>query len=379
MATESLTPHSKHPDALGPIDEEEEIQQIEVEEFADEDTEEYYPVEYSISSYGADYPVDGLVKRIEAESIYIPRFQRGYVWNLYRASRFIESLLLGLPVPAIFLSREEETQKLLVIDGQQRLRTLQYFYKGIFEPADRVFKLRGVQERFDGCTYNGLRIEDRRRLDDSILHAIIVKQEKPLGEDPSSIYHIFERLNTGGVLLQPQEIRTCIFHGGFVRLLNELNENQHWRAIFGNPSSRMRDRELILRFFALLHRAGDYSKPMKEFLNHFMEDHKNPPPEFEAMLKEKFDRTVATIHAGIGGKALKPQRAVNAALADAVMVGVARRLDRPGVPDLAQLKARYDQLLANPSFVAAISASTTADASVANRLRLATEAFSDVP
>ena len=98
--------------------------QVEVEEAAGIEVEGYYPVEYSISSYGADYPVDSLVNRIEAGSIFIPSFQRGYVWNIYRASRFIESLLLGLPVPAIFLSREEASQKLLVIDGQQRLRTL---------------------------------------------------------------------------------------------------------------------------------------------------------------------------------------------------------------------------------------------------------------
>ena len=111
-------------------------------------------------------------------------------------------------------------------------------------------------------------------LDDSILHAIIVKQEKPFDEDPSSIYHIFERLNTGGVLLQPQEIRSCIFHGPFARLLSQLNANGDWRLIFGKVSSRMRDQELILRFFALLFGASNYSKPMKEFLNRFMARHR---------------------------------------------------------------------------------------------------------
>src|SRR5262249_38670232 len=151
---------------------------------------------------------DGLVKRINSGSIYIPKFQRSYVWNVYRASRFIESLLLGLPVPAIFLSKELESNKMLVIDGQQRLRTLQYFYNGVFEPSDRAFKLRGVQTRFQNATYKTLKEDDRLRLDDSIVHAIIVKQEDPhedhqKGTGPSSVYHIFERLNTGGVLLQP--------------------------------------------------------------------------------------------------------------------------------------------------------------------------------
>src|SRR5579884_3879606 len=103
----------------------------EIDESVDE-TEEAVPFEYSITSYGTDYPVDALVKRVASQDIIVPTFQRGYVWSLREASRFVESLLLGLPVPSIFLSKEVETQKLLVIDGQQRLRTLGYFYEGIW-------------------------------------------------------------------------------------------------------------------------------------------------------------------------------------------------------------------------------------------------------
>src|SRR5277367_2312529 len=200
--------------------------------------DEEVPFRYSITSYGADYPVDGLIKRIESDSIYIPPFQRRFVWDLKRGSRFVESLLLGLPVPGIFLSKEEKTQKLLVIDGQQRLRTLQYFYRGIFADSKREFSLKGVQPQFEGLTYKSLPDEARRRLDDSILHATIVKQEEP-SADESSIYHIFERLNTGGVVLRPQEIRACIYHGAFQEELKKLNDNASWRAIYGKISPRM--------------------------------------------------------------------------------------------------------------------------------------------
>ena len=123
------------------------------------------------------------------------------MWKFKEASRFIESLLLGLPVPGIFLSKEKETQKLLVIDGQQRLLTLLYFYDGIFQPTKREFALKDVQPQFEGAIYKSLPDEDRRRLDDSILHATIIKQDEP-SEDDSSIYHIFERLNTGGTTLK---------------------------------------------------------------------------------------------------------------------------------------------------------------------------------
>src|SRR5581483_9593934 len=186
-----------------------------------DDVDEVVPFKYSITSYGADYPVDGLVKRMSARDIIIPHFQRGYVWSLKEASRFVESLLLGLPVPGIFLSKEPDTQKLLVIDGQQRLRSLAYFYEGLWPSTRKEFALKGVPSKFEGATYRTLSSDDRRRLDDAIIHAIIVKQDEP-SDDSSSIYHIFERLNTSGVSLTAQEIRTAIHHGELTELLKAL-------------------------------------------------------------------------------------------------------------------------------------------------------------
>lgn len=93
---------------------------------------EIIPFRYAITSYGADYPVDSLVQRLEKDVLFVPFFQRKFVWTLKQASRFIESLLLGLPVPGVFLARDESSAKLFIIDGQQRLRTLQYFYNGVF-------------------------------------------------------------------------------------------------------------------------------------------------------------------------------------------------------------------------------------------------------
>src|ERR1039457_2680524 len=139
----------------------------------EENAEEVQPFRYAISSYGADYPIDGLVKRIREGAIYIPKFQREFVWDVRDASRFVESLLLGLPVPSIFLSKEWDTGKLLVVDGQQRLLSLRYFYDGIWEPTGKEFHLRGVQTEFEGRSHATLHDEDRRRLDDAILHAIV--------------------------------------------------------------------------------------------------------------------------------------------------------------------------------------------------------------
>ncbi|WP_287128389.1 DUF262 domain-containing protein [Candidatus Cyanaurora vandensis] len=216
---------------------------LQQEEAVEPEPDEVLPLKYSITSYGADYTIDGLIKRLNHSSIYVPDFQRGFVWKPKQASRFIESLLLGLPVPGIFLSKEKETQKLLVIDGQQRLRTLEYFYNGIFANTKKEFYLEGVQKKFEGLTYKTL-TEDRRRLDDSILHATIIKDEP--SDDESGIYYVFERINTGGTYLQPQEIRSAIYHGRFSKFLRTLNENEEWRSIFGSVNKNMRDQELIL-------------------------------------------------------------------------------------------------------------------------------------
>jgi hypothetical protein len=372
--------------ATGSILEEESLSEdtTEVYEAADQYAENYFPVEYSITSYGADYPVDGLIKRINAGSIYIPKFQRSYVWNIYRASRFIESLLLGLPVPAVFLSKELDSNKLLVIDGQQRLKSLQFFYSGVFGPTEKAFKLKGVVERFEDLTYQTLKEDDRIRLDDSILHAIIVKQEDPKEEDaekknPSSVYHIFERLNTGGVSLLPQEIRACIFHGPFIEFLNELNQDKNWRNLFGKVSARMRDQELILRFFALYYELDNYSKPMKEFLTNFTNDTRKGDEVRLSQMRKTFANVTQTILEVFGTKALKPLKTVNAAQCDSIMYGVAKRLDQGPIIDKVELKRKYDELLANQEFKQWISAGTTDENNVRSRLRLAREAFKDVP
>lgn len=281
--------------------------------------EEFYPVEYSITSYGADFDVEGLVRRLNSHAIEVPTFQRGYVWRNYDASRFIESLLLGLPVPAVFLAREAD-QKLLVIDGQQRLRSLQFFYDGIFKPSEESigepFVLRRVHKHYEGKSYKTLDDRDRRKLDDSLIHAIIVKQEGPQESAPTSVFHIFERLNTGGMRLKAQEIRSAVYHGPFSNMLTELNKDQNWRALFGPVSKNMRDQELILRFLALFAESDQYERPMKEFLNKFMFRNKNLNESERVQMEDSFRTTVAAINEVIGVDAFKPSRSLNAAVCD---------------------------------------------------------------
>ena len=339
----------------------------------DEDLE--VPFKYAITAYGADFPVDGLVKRLVEKSIEMPDFQRGYVWTNTRASRFVESLLLGLPVPGIFLAREPASQALLVIDGQQRLRSLQYFYRGTFPQTEKVFRLRGVQKQFEGLQYEELPKADRRRLDDSIIHATVVKQDDP-SDDQSSIYHIFERINTGGVQLHAQEIRTSIYHGSICTLLAELNVTDDWRELYGPISKTMRDQELILRFFAFLYYRSDYARPMKDFLNKAMGRRRQANAATIEDMRKRFMETMALIRRVLGNKAFRPKRALNAAVFDAVAVSVAESLagkSKAAVDAFERkLRTKYQALLLDTDFQAAVNKSTADEEGVRSRFAIAT-------
>lgn len=337
--------------------------------------EEEVPFRYQISAYGADYPVDSLVHRLGTGDIEIPKFQRGFIWTVRQAHRFVESLLLGLPVPGIFLSREQGTGKLLVLDGQQRLRTIEAFYEGYLR--ERPFVLREVHSAFVGKSYKTLDDEDRRKLDNFVIHATVVKQEVP-SEDESSIYFIFERLNTGGTVLSPQEIRSSIYQGPLSELLRRLNDTVDWRALYGRPSRRMKDQELILRFFALYFRLDEYERPMKDFLNDYMSSNRNLQREPETELKELFCSATAVIHESLGPAAFRPTKALNAAVVDAVMVGVARRLTRGSINEPAAVQAVYEELFKDPSFVDAYTRATADEERVRDRIRLSSEAFAEV-
>jgi len=242
---------------------------IRVEPTEPEPEDEIEQLRYEIATYPADYTLSVLFEKWESAQIVIPDFQRSYVWTKTQASRLIESFLLGLPVPGVFLYRETPSQRLLVIDGHQRLGTVAYFKRGMFKD-EKVFRLENVDERWAGKAYKDLTDADKIRLDDSILRATIIQQTNP--DDHSSIYFMFERLNAGGTKLNPMEIRKCLFMEEAFPLLERLNRNEDWRTLLGRPriDPRLRDTELVLRVLALGRRWKHYERPMKVFLTEYI-------------------------------------------------------------------------------------------------------------
>jgi len=337
---------------------------------------------FEITAYGADYPVDALVKRFDANDIEVPQWQRGWVWSKRDAARFIESLLLGLPVPGIFLYLEPDTRKLLVVDGQQRLRSLVAYYNNDLDggpfrlPQRQLSRYQPVNQDFAGRAYRELEDADRRTLDNQIIHATVVKQDAPEGD--LSIYHLFERINSTGVRLQPQEIRSVVYRGRLDDLLQELNTDTQWREIYGQPSRHLKDQELILRFLALFFDLDAYERPMTDFLNFFMQLNRNADLEVIGRFRNSFVRTIHANYEALGRTAFRPERTLNAAVFDAAMVGLARRLSVEPPPDKARVRAAYEGLLGNEAFRDAYLKATSDAGSVRERVGLATAAFKPI-
>lgn len=334
----------------------------------DEDYESA-PPDYQISTYPADFTLEVLHQKWKADDILIPEFQRGFVWKQVQASKLIESFLVGLPVPAVFLYCERKSQKFFVIDGQQRLKSIFYFIEGYYGPESqgtrRVFRLTGLSPEsiFNGKMFEDLRDEDKRRLKNAVLRAFVVQQLDPAGD--TSMYHIFERLNTGGTLLANQEIRNCVYHGDFISFLSDINSLPKWRRILGkdSPDSRRKDIELLLRFFAMRDISA-YKKPMKDFLSKFMRKNRDAPQGVLMASRDIFERTCDAVIESLGEKPFHVRAGLNAAIFDAVMTAFSKHLDEIPI----DIRDRYMRLTKDKDFDTNTRTSTTDVDTVRQRL-----------
>lgn len=340
--------------------------------------EESSPAEYEISTYPADFTLEVLHTKWKAGEIKIPKFQRKFVWTQEQSSKLIESFLLGLPVPSIFLYTERSSETFLVIDGQQRLRSVFYFFDGQFGEEQKgrrtVFRLKGLNDssRWKNRTFAELETEDEpsaKKLKNCVLRSFVVKQLDP--RDDTSIYHIFERLNTGGTLLHNQEVRNCVYAGSFNDLLIELNTLPKWRKILGKQSldNRQRDVELILRFFALHQWVGSYEKPMKDFMSKFMKKNQNAPQDKIAEYKGIFTPVVEAVHNHLGEKPFHVWAGLNSSVYDSVFCAFASRIGNIPIDILE----RYGRLKGIPVFRDLVSGSTTDVDVVKRRMELASK------
>jgi len=289
--------------------------------------------EYDITAMPRDFTPAMIVELIDSGIMEIPIFQRNFVWDIKRASLLIESLILGLPVPELFLySEDDENSTYKIIDGQQRILSIYFFAKGRF-PKSPQGHLR-IREAFnewgdeqtrsqtlsDDKLFKDFRLEmdgdkktgpireslyNQKTLDElnpemkikfrlrRTVRGVVIRQNKP-DDSSSSMFEIFSRLNTGGVKLKPQEVRASLFYCEFYKAMVELNEGNQWSVLYGkstrksNKVPRGEDIEAILRAFAFYSDSRNYQPSMENFLNKFSKKSMKFSPEEIYSYKKSF-------------------------------------------------------------------------------------------
>jgi uncharacterized protein with ParB-like and HNH nuclease domain len=339
---------------------------------------------FKIQSWGADLSFRELISRYDDDELVKPELQRNYVWDKSEASRFIDSILLGLPIPSIFLAKTEN-EKLLIIDGYQRLMTVRDYVKGTFTKDSSLFRLSKIDkihERWRGKSFLELSDEDKRKIRNTTIHAIIFNQQHPTNDD-TSLYQIFERINSSGRTLLAQEIRNCVYQGPLNSLLIRLNENEKWRLLFGTArrDDRMRDMEYILRFFALSsadildESKSPASISLKKHLNKFMGIHNKP--QYIENFESKFIRMVDFVYSKFGSSAFHniSQTTGNTlsgkfspTIFDAISISTILALENPNLDINGNFQQRKLELLTSEGYQQALSQETMRTANI--RLRV---------
>jgi len=317
------------------------------------------------------------VRRIErGRFILDPDFQRDFVWSEQKQSRLIESILMRIPLPVFYLAEDAEG-RLIVVDGRQRLTTLQRFLTGQLKLAlpDRP--------ELDGKVFGELEVRLQNRVEDSSLVFYIMDHTVP----ERARLDIFERVN-GGEVLTRQQMRNAIYSGPATQFLKDEAQAALFRTATGGSldAGTMQDREFVNRFcaFALLDLAS-YRGDMDDWLARGLVRLGELPEDERRGLGDKFRRGLRNNVAVFGPRAFRrhrtagdPPRAINAALFDAMMRPLAERSDEVVAAHAAALREAFYQRMADPRFVQAITSGVDAPDAVRARFEIAAQMCQEV-
>lgn len=307
------------------------MKETDIDNFDDKELQEEIveiPTEIrKITTQAYDKSVADLVRMIEDGDINLnPEYQRNYVWDNKKASLLIESIILNVPIPVVYVAQEED-DSWTVIDGLQRLNTLKRYF-------ERDFKLSGLEvlQELNRSDIKSLNPKALRMLKNGLIRVIVVGADS----HPEIKYDVFMRLNRGSVKLNEQELRNCLYRGTLNEAIKDFCKNENYLAFMNltEPHKRMVDAELILRFIALSRNWGtkngeveNYKGQMKVFLNEFMNRNKSADEDRIEEYRTLFETTTAKVYSVFGNKAFKRinekgeyETALNRAIMDSLMV-----------------------------------------------------------
>ncbi len=307
-----------------------------------------------------DLGVEALMEQIKAKTMFLrplserPNFQRRYVWPEILACRLIESILLNVPIPPCYLSQNEEYE-LDVIDGQQRLFSIYRFIENRFA----LNKLEVLTE-LNGLRFFELTSKLQRQLKTHTLRCVLITNDS----HPEIKFDVFERLNTNTTPLNAQELRNCVYRGSLNSLLQELVSDNQWLEILRKraPDKRMRDEELVLRFFAFfIHGVPSYRTPQKHWLNETAKQGMKYSDKRVEELRRVWSNALSVSLEWFAPQEcfrrvpFKDHKTLNRALFDLVM-NSATKMDVKDARSLRkEVRTRYEKLLRNREFADLIS------------------------
>ncbi len=327
-------------------------------EMLDEEPVVSTAVERRLVTQPLDLSVQTLADQWQEEMLILPDIQREYLWDNGKASRLVESLLLNIPIPVLYFA-ETEDAKYEIFDGHQRTRSIVRF-------LNNEFALTGlaVLREHKGKRFHELPPKNQRFFRMRTLRVILISSES----HPNMKFEIYERLNTGSILLNAQELRNSIYRGPLNNLLHDLAREPTFRGLMGSkaPRSRMVDEEMILRFFAMRAGMPQYRPSLKRFLNEFAAAERTVSSERVAAYEADFFRTVSLIHELMGEEAfrvLEPngdrsESTVNRALFEAQMLAFSWVQRPERALEAGPARLRIAELFSDEAFMDSIQRAT---------------------
>ena len=323
-----------------------------------------------------DFAVQTIYEKLKDKSIHIPEFQRRYVWSEAQASRLIESLIIQCPIPVVYLNQEKD-ESMSVIDGNQRLTSISRY-------LNNEFQLKGLTAypELEGNRFFELDGRFQRHILNRTLRCIVILKDT----HPQVKFDVFERLNSGSVKLNPQELRHGLYFGAAIELATKIVKNTRFLDLLDiKIDKRMKAEELVIRFISLNNDLPNYKKPLAGFINSFVDSHRSMNQIDQDALENLFIDTLGMVQETFGTLAFKiftPKKVVtskfNAALYDAEMVAIAQ-LQADGHQfklSTAIIQERLAQLFSDDLFSRAISVATSDEQQVRLRIRKIKEILS---
>ena len=358
------------------------------QDLGETDSEEIFdfpPVERKIFTQPYDLSLQTLNDQWDNKDLIIPSIQREYVWDNGRASRLIESLILNIPVPPIYFA-ERQNSVFEVVDGHQRVASIVRY-------LGNEFALTGLDilSEYTRNRFHQLPDREQRYLKSRTLRAIVIGRQS----HPNMKFEVFERLNTGGIALNAQELRNSLYRGSFNDTLRSLARKcEPFRAVIGGtrPRRRMVDEELILRWMAFRDEFATYRPPLKRFLNEYMDANKDRGQAWLTTRADHFTRTMNMLHQVLSDQAFRLiddngeplldekgnrlPRGVNRALFDAQAIALAwSPVESVDKRDAKRIVREVAQTLKQADLQDAVRRATGDRARIRLRVRRMVEAF----